>query len=93
MDAAERVDLLHVADAWRRRARLDELIWATALDDDRARDDYPPATALAMAFDATLTVDTAALAASKDDARPIPERIRDARITAVRAAMHRNERR
>jgi len=93
MDAAERVDLLHVADAWRRRARLDELIWATALDDDRARDDYPPARALAMAFDATLTVDTAALAASKEDSRPIPERIRDARITAVRAAMHRHERR
>ncbi len=87
MDAVERVDLLQVADAWRRRARLDELIWATALDDDVARDDYPPAAALSMAFDATLAVDMASLAAASDDPRPIPERIRAARIAAVQSAM------
>ncbi len=87
MDAVERVDLLQVADAWRRRARLDELLWATALDDDRARDDYPPGAALSLAFDATLSVDLAALAAATNDARPIPDRIRAARIAAVRSAM------
>jgi tRNA nucleotidyltransferase (CCA-adding enzyme) len=84
LDAAERVALLHLADAWRRRARLGDLLDAAALDDGVPPGEYRPAHALVAAFEATLTVDTAALAADRADARSVPERIRDARIAAVK---------
>ena len=93
MDAAERVDLLHVGGrlASACATRRTHLGCCTGRRSRPRR--LSTATALAMAFDATLAVDTAALAASKDDARPIPERIRDARITAVRTAMNSHGRR
>lgn len=82
------VDLFHRADAFRRKARFEPAHQALAIEDGQLVNDYPPALRLRRALEATQSVDAAALARAGSPA-DMPERIRRARITAIREALAR----
>ena len=86
LDARELVNLLQAIDAWRRPDRMRELLCIAAIDDDAAPADYAPSRVIEAALVATLGVNAAALAADRSDPRPVPDRIRDARVAAVQDA-------
>jgi len=91
-DAESLVDLLQRADAFRRPERFASLL-AVCEADVRGRPGcteaaYPQSDRLLAALAAARTVDAAGIAASADS-RPIPERIRAARVEAVAAAVNR----
>lgn len=88
------VDLLQRADAFRRPERFASLL-AVCEADVRGRPActgaaYPQADRLLAALAAARTVDAAGIAAQADS-RPIPERIRSARVEAVAAAVNRGQ--
>ncbi|MGD9603353.1 MAG: multifunctional CCA addition/repair protein [Gammaproteobacteria bacterium] len=84
------VDLLTELDAFRRPARLTDVLTACALDmqgrGDLAPRPYPPAAIIEGALAACRTVDTRAIAARGGDGDAIKAAIREARIAAVREA-------
>ncbi len=83
------LDLLLAADALRRPERLDGLLRACAADalsrPGRGGDAYAPAQRLRAALEIVRAVDAGAIAAAHPDAKGLPERIRTARIEALRA--------
>jgi len=83
------LDLLLAADALRRPERLDGLLRACAADalsrPGRGGDAYAPAQRLRAALEVVRAVDAGAIAAAHPDAKGLPERIRAARIEALRA--------
>jgi tRNA nucleotidyltransferase (CCA-adding enzyme) len=93
-DAESLVDLLQRADAFRRPERFASLL-AICEADVRGRPGrhgaaYPQAQRLLAALASARTVDAAGIAA-RLDSRPIPERIRAARVEAVAAAVNRGQ--
>jgi tRNA nucleotidyltransferase (CCA-adding enzyme) len=88
LDAVATVDLLQRSDAFRRPerfARLLEACAAGASETGRELGDFPQAVRLLAALDAAGSVDAASIAAGSDPGQ-IAERIRAARVEAVKAA-------
>jgi tRNA nucleotidyltransferase (CCA-adding enzyme) len=82
------IDLLEGADAIRRPERFEQVLQACEAD-YRGRTtyearDYPQARRLRELLTAVRAVDAGAVAAATDDPGRIPERIREARIRAIR---------
>jgi tRNA nucleotidyltransferase (CCA-adding enzyme) len=93
-NAESLVDLLQRADAFRRPERFASLL-AVCEADVRGRPGctgaaYPQADRLRAALATARAVDAAGIAAEAD-LRPIPERIRAARVEAVAAAVNRGD--
>ena len=85
------VDLFQGADAFRRPERFEQML-ATCEADSRGRAGfeeraYPQAERLRQLLAAVRRVDVGAVAATAPDPTKIPERIRDARIRALREAL------
>lgn len=88
------IDLLDALDAFRRPARMDEVLLACECDaigrGDAAPRAYPQASRMREALAAARSVDTAALAAAAaargGDGDAIKHAIRQARVQAIRAA-------
>jgi len=85
------LDMLEGLDALRRPERFEQALTAFEADfrgrlgfEER---DYPQAARLRRLLGAIKSVDASAIAAAEGDASRIPERIRDARIRALREAM------
>lgn len=88
LDATAIVDLLQRSDAFRRPerfARLLEACEAGTCDGTGTAAGFPQGVRLLSALDTARSVDAGSIAA-RPDPRPIPERIRAARIEAVDAA-------
>jgi tRNA nucleotidyltransferase (CCA-adding enzyme) len=89
------LDLLLAADALRRPERLDGLLRACAADalsrPGRERESYAPAERLRAALAVVRGVDAGAIAAAHPDASDLPERIRKARLEALRSWEKTNE--
>jgi tRNA nucleotidyltransferase (CCA-adding enzyme) len=87
--AATLLDLLLAADALRRPERLEGLLRACAADalsrPGRAGGSYAPGERIRAAIEVVRGVDAAAVAAAHAGARDLPQRIRAARIEALRA--------
>jgi tRNA nucleotidyltransferase (CCA-adding enzyme) len=83
-------DLLERTDAFRRPERFRQMLTACEADfrgrTGYADRPYPQAEELGRVFDAALAVDVAALAVAAAEPRLIAQRIRQARITAIRQA-------
>lgn len=85
------VDLFQGADAFRRPGRFEQML-TTCEADSRGRAgyeerEYPQAARLRQLLAAVQRVDVGAVAATAPDPAQIPERIRDARIRALREAL------
>jgi tRNA nucleotidyltransferase (CCA-adding enzyme) len=83
------LDLLLATDALRRPERLDGLLRACAADalsrPDRGGESYAPGKRLRAALAIVRGVDAGAIAESHPDAADLPQRIRTARLEALRA--------
>jgi len=85
------VDMLQGADAFRRRERFEQVLSACEAD-YRGRAgyqerEYPQAAHLRRLLAVVTDVDASSIAASEPEPAKIPERIREARIGALREAM------
>src|SRR6476646_2856000 len=87
--AATLLDLLLAADALRRPERLDGLLRACAADalsrPGRSGESYKPAERIRAALAVVRGVDAGAIAAAHPDAPELPQRIRTARLEALRS--------
>jgi tRNA nucleotidyltransferase (CCA-adding enzyme) len=87
--ASTLLDLLLAADALRRPERLDGLLRACSADalsrPGRGGDSYAPGERLRAALAVVRDVDAGAIAAAHPDSPELPQRIRTARLEALRA--------
>lgn len=85
------VDMFQGMDAFRRPERFEQALTAFEADfrgrEGSSERAYPQAERLRRLLAAVRAVDEGAVAAAEPEPRRIPERIRDARIRALRAAM------
>ena len=83
------LDLLHAIDAFRRPARVDQILLVGEADargrGGRETAPYPQAAFLRACFDAASGIDAAAVARGQKDGRKISEAIRRLRIEAIRS--------
>lgn len=88
LKASTLLKLLHGTDAFRRPGRFEDFLLACAADfhgrPGYADRPYPQAQRLKAALDAALSVDAGEVARSVDEPARIAERIREARLAAIR---------